>query len=78
MGSNAIDSRDDQFMVRLMPNSSICFNYVNQDTRLKKSSWMVPHVVKHKENSQVISWRCNWGGTCQADCYYANTGRTAE
>jgi hypothetical protein len=55
----------------LMPNSSVCFNFMHDSQRLRRSAWLVPHVVRHKEDSELVSWRCNWGNTCQSDCFYA-------
>lgn len=57
--------------VVLMPNCKVCFNFMRGGVRLRKSPWLVPHVVRHRENSEIISWRCSWGNTCEADCLYA-------
>ncbi len=58
-------------VITLLPNSAICFNFVSEGTRLKKSSWLVPHVIKHREDTEVISWRCSWGHMCESGCFYA-------
>jgi len=58
-------------VIALLPNSAICFNFVSDGTRLKKSSWLVPHVIKHKEGTEVVSWRCSWGHVCESGCFYA-------
>jgi hypothetical protein len=55
----------------VMPNAAVCFNFLHNSQRLKKSSWLVPHVVRHREDSDVISWRCNWGHLCESECFYA-------
>lgn len=68
--NNAPDGMVKNF-VALLPNSAICFNFVHAGTRLKKSTWMVPHVVRHKDDTDVVSWRCNWGNTCESECFYA-------
>ena len=58
-------------LLTLLPNSAICFNFLHDGTRLKKSTWMVPHVIRHRDDTDVVSWRCNWGHTCESDCFYA-------
>ena len=70
MMNNAADAKA-RSVTALLPNSAICFNFVHDGTRLKKSTWMVPHVVRHKDDTDVVSWRCNWGNTCESDCFYA-------
>jgi hypothetical protein len=55
----------------LMPNSAVCFNFVSDSKRLRKSAWFVPHVVRHRDDTVVISWRCNWGNVCESECFYA-------
>ena len=58
-------------VVTLLPNAAVCFNFVHDGTRLKKSTWLVPHVIRHKEETEVVSWRCNWGHACESGCFYA-------
>ncbi len=67
------ERRDREFKatIVLMPNSSVCFNFMRDNQRLRRSAWLVPHVVRHKDDSELVSWRCNWGNTCQSNCYYA-------
>lgn len=55
----------------MMPNSTICFNFAHDGQRLRKSSWLVPHIIRHRDDADVISWRCNWGHVCDSDCFYA-------
>ena len=55
----------------VMPNATVCFNFLHDSQRLKKSSWLVPHVVRHKDDADVISWRCSWGHLCESECLYA-------
>jgi hypothetical protein len=57
----------------VMPNATVCFNFVHDAQRLKKSSWLVPHVVRHKDNTDLISWRCSWGHLCESECFYAQS-----
>jgi hypothetical protein len=55
----------------LLPNSGSCYDYYDGRYRSRKTIWMVPHVIKFKEDSQIITWRCNWGNTCESKCLYA-------
>lgn len=55
----------------LIPNLAVCFNFVHEAMGLKKSAWLVPDVVRHRDDTPVISWRCSWGRICEADCLYA-------
>ena len=65
------DQNSHRNLVALLPNAATCFNFVRDDIKLRKTAWLVPHVVKYKEDSAVISWRCNWGNVCESDCIYA-------
>ena len=64
-------NQEPRVTIVLMPNCSVCFNFVRETQRLRRSAWLVPHVVRRREDSEIVSWRCNWGNTCQSDCYYA-------
>ena len=55
----------------LTPCCSSCYNFTRNGSLAKKTTWLVPHVVKHKEDSAIISWRCNWGLSCESGCIYA-------
>lgn len=55
----------------LMPRSGPCFNYLQDGHNSRRTVWLVPHVIKHKEESDIISWRCNWGNVCESSCLYA-------
>ncbi len=61
--------------VLLMPAVGVCWNFVQGDRRLRKSSWMIPHVVRQKDDTHVVSWRCSWGNSCESGCYYAMARR---
>lgn len=65
------DTNTHRNLVSLMPNAVTCYNFVRDDIKLRKTTWLVPHVIKHREDSAVISWRCNWGNVCESDCIYA-------
>jgi hypothetical protein len=60
-------------LVSLLPKSATCFSFVQNSVRLRTAAWLVPHIVRYKENSEVVSWRCSWGHICESHCYYANT-----
>jgi hypothetical protein len=57
--------------LNLMPHSNPCYDFMEKNNRSKKSVCLVPHVIKYKPESEVITWRCNWGNTCESDCLYA-------
>jgi hypothetical protein len=57
--------------ISLIPKSLLCFDFVEETFRQKKSVCLVPHVIKFKEESEVITWRCNWGNVCESKCLYA-------
>lgn len=57
--------------VAVLPLSGACYDFFKENKHLRKTVWLVPHVIKHKEGSEVISWRCNWGHSCESDCIYA-------
>ena len=54
-----------------LPHAAPCYNYAQENVQTKKTAWLVPHVIKHREGSEIISWRCNWGSSCEAECIYA-------
>jgi hypothetical protein len=55
-----------------MPKNGYCHDFVTNSLRTRKMVFLVPHVITHKDNSVIITWRCNWGHTCESDCTYAN------
>ncbi len=60
----------------MQPGAGSCYGFSTNSFRSKKSIWLVPHVIKHKDDSEVITWRCNWGNTCESQCLYAmNKGK---
>ncbi len=69
MDSNIENNRDGLFA--FMPRSALCYDFLQADRRLRKTAWLVPHVIKHKDDTELISWRCNWGNVCESDCTYA-------
>jgi len=57
--------------ISLMPISNPCYDFMENHNRSKKSIYLVPHVIKYKMESDVITWRCNWGQICESNCLYA-------
>jgi hypothetical protein len=55
----------------LMPKSDACYDYLKNNYRTRKNVWLVPHVIRKKDDSEIITWRCNWGGVCESECLYA-------
>jgi len=60
-------------LLSLMPKSGLCYDYQENNCKSRKIIWLVPHVIKYREESQVVTWRCNWGNTCESRCLYAMT-----
>ncbi len=57
--------------ISVMAASLVCYDFVENNLRSRKNVCLVPHVIKQKEESQVITWRCNWGNVCESKCLYA-------
>ncbi len=57
--------------ISLIPKSGTCYDFIGDNNRFRKSIWLVPHVIKYREESEVITWRCNWGNVCESNCLYA-------
>lgn len=69
----------------LTPKFGFCNDVQINGYSMRKIIWLVPHVIKHKEGVEIITWRCNWGNVCKSGCIYAmskkrieNTGFTQE
>jgi hypothetical protein len=71
MYANASSDGNRRSLMAIMPYCAACYNFLQDDRQIKKSAWLVPHVIRHKDDSELISWRCNWGGVCESDCIYA-------
>ena len=78
MYANASSSINRRSLMAIMPYCAACYNFQQGDHQIKKSVWLVPHVIKHKDNSELISWRCNWGNVCESECIYAMAKDRAE
>jgi hypothetical protein len=57
--------------ISLTPQFGSCYDFIGDGVRSRKGIWMVPHVIKYREESEVITWRCNWGNVCESNCIYA-------
>jgi hypothetical protein len=60
-------------IINLMLRSGPCYDFVMDGHQAKKTIWLVPHVIKYRDESEVITWRCNWGNVCESRCLYAMT-----
>ena len=57
--------------INLMPKFGACDSFVSNEFTAKRTIWLVPHVVRYRDDSQIITWRCNWGNVCESTCLYA-------
>lgn len=57
--------------LNLTPKNGYCNDVKIGNITTKKTIWLVPHVIRHKENDEIITWRCNWGNVCTSRCVYA-------
>jgi hypothetical protein len=58
--------------IRLSPHCAPCYNFLSANEELKKTVWLVPHIIKSKyDNELMIIWCCNWGERCEAQCLYS-------
>jgi hypothetical protein len=60
-----------------VPRFGQCNDVLITDEKARKIIWLVPHVIKHKQDSEVITWRCNWGNVCKSQCIYARVKEKA-
>lgn len=65
------DSNNIVISINIMPKYGYCYDFLKDVYSGRKTIWLVPHVIKYREESQVIIWRCNWGNVCKSDCIYA-------
>jgi hypothetical protein len=59
------------FNISLTPKFGACFDFMRDGYNTRKTILLVPHVIKNKEDSAIITWRCNWGNACNSGCIYA-------
>ena len=62
----------DSFEFNLAPKFGFCNDVRLDNYPMRKIIWMVPHVIKHKGDAKIITWRCNWGNVCKSRCIYAS------
>jgi hypothetical protein len=55
----------------IKPHAAACYSFIQNGITQRQTAWLVPHVIRHKDDSEIITWRCNWGHVCEADCFYA-------
>jgi hypothetical protein len=62
-----------QASIFLVPKSGYCYSFMEGNLKTGKTVFLVPHVITHRDHSEVIIWRCNWGNICDSKCTYAIT-----
>ena len=65
-------------LITLLPKCGRCCDFLKNNHRSMKSILLVPHVIKYRNESQIITWRCNWGNTCESGCIFAMTKEKNE
>jgi hypothetical protein len=55
----------------LMPFCSACHNFRKEGYVMIKAVWLTPCAIKYKDDTEIISWRCDRGSLCESDCIYA-------
>jgi len=68
---NSIHNNHEHFTPKFGP----CDDFSYDNNQMKKIIWLVPHVIKYKDESELIIWRCNWGNMCESKCLYATARR---
>jgi len=68
---NGIHNNSGHFAPKFGP----CYDFLFDNHQTKKTIWLVPHVIKYRDESEVITWRCNWGNICESRCLYATARR---
>jgi len=61
------------YELNMTPRFGFCSDVTLENSATRKIVWLVPHVIKHSANTEVITWRCNWGDVCKSSCIYAMT-----
>jgi hypothetical protein len=64
-----------QSSIFLMPKSGHCYNFMEGNFKSGRTVFLVPHVITHRDHSEVIIWRCNWGNICDSKCIYMPSPR---
>lgn len=60
------------FEYNLAPKFGFCNDVRVDNYPVRKIIWLVPHVIKHKGDAELITWRCNWGNVCTSKCIYSS------
>jgi hypothetical protein len=64
--------------LNLTPKFGFCNDVKVDNDPMRKIVWLVPHVIKHKGDAEIITWRCNWGNVCNSECLYAMSKERSE
>lgn len=65
------DLSNNNGLMTFFPKCGCCYDFLKGNHSSKKTIWLVPHVIKFREESLIIIWRCNWGNACESGCIYA-------
>ena len=65
-------SDTDSFEFNLAPKFGFCNDVRVDNHPVRRIIWLVPHVIKQKGDSKIITWRCNWGNVCTSKCMYSS------
>jgi hypothetical protein len=57
--------------INMQPGPGQCYDYFENGYLAKKFTWLIPHIIKNNEDSEIITWHCNWGNSCESACLYA-------
>ncbi len=64
--------------INIIPKYGHCDDFYKNNNSSRKTIWLVPHIIKYREDSQIIIWRCNWGNTCESGCIYSMAKKRDE
>lgn len=54
----------------VVPVSAVRCRSLHKDTRLKRSECLIACVIRHRNDTYAISWRCNRVHSCESGCFY--------
>jgi hypothetical protein len=57
--------------LNLSPKYGFCNDVKLGNFATRKIIWLIPRTIKHADNVELITWRCNWGNVCKSECIYA-------
>jgi hypothetical protein len=60
-----------EVVIYIVPKANSCYDFSENGSRTRKTVFLIPHVIRHQEDCEIITWRCNWGHVCESKCHYA-------